>query len=146
MGIPFELITLLGSTVISGVLKIFAAKSKAKNDKELAMVAMMGKQGQLYKEAREFDNKGFRFTRRIIAILCTISIVVLPIVLGALIPAMPIWFGYTEIDPGFWPFTSDVNVVEWVKMDGIVITPFHTHIFSSIIGMYFGGSLTGDRR
>ena len=146
MGLPFELVTFIGSTLIGGLLKIFASKSKAKSDRELAMITIMGKQGELYKQAREYDNKGFQWTKRIIALSCTFSIIVAPIFLGAFMPQMPVWVGYTEMVNGFWPFTSDATVVKWTELNGLVITPLYTHLMSSIIGMYFGGSLATDKR
>lgn len=145
MGIPFELITFIGSTLIGGLLRVFSTRSQAKADRELALVALIGKQGDLYKAAREFDNKGFRFTRRIIAISSTFAIVVLPVILGAFMPDMPIWIGYTEMKSGFWPFTDSTDVTKWTQMSGIVITPFHTHLMSSIVGMYFGGSIASRK-
>ena len=55
---------------------------------------------------------------------------------------MPIYVGYTEaITNGWWIFSSSTDVTQWKPMVGLVITPLDTHVVSSIIGLYFGGSL-----
>lgn len=140
--IPLELITFIGSTLIGGVLSLLSMRSKAKADQEAATLKALNAQAEITKEAREHNDKGFLITRRFIAISCTISIIVLPLIMPYFIPSIPIMLGYTELNPGFWPFTSDVNEVIWRSVDeGIMITPFHTHMMSAISGMYFGTSL-----
>ena len=55
---------------------------------------------------------------------------------------MPIYVGYTEtVQQGFWIFASDTDMTQWKPLSGLVITPLDTHVVSSIIGLYFGGSL-----
>ena len=153
MGIPLELITLLGSTLIGGLLKIWGMKSKFKAQKDQATLSGLNAQAKIQKEAREYENKGFQWTRRFIAISATVSIVVLPILIPAVIsflpvgiPYFPITFGYTELQGGFWPFTESKEIIKWYDIEqGILITPFHTHMMAAINGMYFGGSLVGSR-
>ena len=55
---------------------------------------------------------------------------------------MPIFVGYVEtVSQGFWIFGSDMDMTQWKPLSGLVITPLDTHVVSSIIGLYFGGSL-----
>lgn len=153
MGIPLELITLIGSTLIGGILKIWGMKAKYKAQKDQATLSALNAQAKITKDAREYGNKGFQWTRRFIAISAVLSIVVLPILAPAIIsllpvgiPYFPITFGYTELTGGFWPFTDAKDIINWKTIEGgILITPFHTHMMAAINGMYFGGSLVGSR-
>lgn len=140
--IPLELITFIGSTLIGGVLSLLSMKSKAKSDREAATLKALNASAEITKDAREHSDKGFLITRRFIAISCTLAIVVLPLVVPFFTTGIPVMFGYTELNPGFWPFTSDIQEIIWRSVDqGIMITPFHTHMMSAITGMYFGTSL-----
>ena len=42
---------------------------------------------------------------------------------------------------GWWIFASSTDMTQWKAMTGLIITPLDTHVVSSIIGLYFGGSL-----
>ena len=153
MGIPLELITLVGSTLVGGFLKIWGMKAKYKAQKDQATLEALNAKAKIAKEAREYENKGFQWTRRFIAITAVLTIVALPIIIPAVIsflpvgiPYLPITFGYTELSGGFWPFTEEKELIKWYTTEaGILITPFHTHMMAAINGMYFGGSLVGSR-
>ena len=95
-----------------------------------------------FREAREYGNSGFQWTRRIIALTAIFAIVVLPKVLPLIDPQAQVIVGYTEWKPGFL-FFEGKDVMQWVPMAqrGIIITPLDTNLVSAIIGLYFGGSL-----
>jgi hypothetical protein len=152
--IPLELVTLLGSTLVGGALKIWGMKAKYKAESDQATLTALNSQAKITKDVREYNNKGFQWTRRFIAVTATVAIVALPIILPAFLylfssagfAYFPITFGYTESLGGFWPFTEAKDVVKWTTVNsGILITPFHTHMMAAINGMYFGGSLVGSR-
>ncbi len=96
-------------------------------------------QEQSTKDAREFTNEGFAFTRRIIALTSVFSIILIPIVAGALYPGMPITYGHEQPGFGFLLFNTP-ETLKFTTSYGITILPLHTHIISAIIGMYFGHS------
>ena len=74
--------------------------------------------------------------------MCVVAILVLPKLAPFIDSSMPIYVGYTEsIMQGWWIFASSTDVTQWKPMTGLVITPLDTHVVSSIIGLYFGGSL-----
>jgi hypothetical protein len=151
--IPLELVTLIGSTLVGGFLKIWGMKAKHKAQKDQATLAALNAQAKVTKEAREYQNTGFQWTRRFIAITATVAIVAVPILFPAIHSLFtdsalyfPITFGYTEASGGFWPFTESKDIVKWTSVNsGILITPFHTHMMAAINGMYFGGSLVGSK-
>jgi len=129
MSFPFELITMLGSTLISGVMSMISQNLKAKQAQQKMLLAR-----------GEFSNEGFQWTRRIIAILAVLSIVVLPKVAVLFFPDLVISVGYTQFKPGFL-FIPEKEAMNWVEFTGLVITPLDTNLVAAIVGMYFGGSL-----
>ena len=139
---PFEMITMLGSTVLGGVMSIWSQSIKAKQAEQKMLIQRAEVQQQGFKEAREYDNKGFQWTRRIIALTAIFAIVVLPKLLALISPDAHVIVGYTQFKPGFL-FFEGKEVMKWIPMDakGIVITPLDTNLVSAIIGLYFGGSL-----
>ena len=75
---PFEMITMLGSTVLGGVMSIWSQSIKAKQEEQKMLIQRAEVQQKSFKEAREYDNKGFQWTRRIIALTAVFAIVLLP--------------------------------------------------------------------
>jgi len=140
MGFPFELITMLGSTLISGVMSMISQNLKAKQAQQKMLLARGEFQVEAFKAAREYSNEGFQWTRRIIAILSVLSIVVLPKVAVIFFPDLVISVGYTQFKPGFL-FIPEKEAMKWIEFTGLVITPLDTNLVAAIVGMYFGGSL-----
>ena len=140
MAFPFELITMLGSTLISGVMSMISQNLKAKQAQQKMLLARGEFQVEAFKAAREYGNEGFQWTRRIIAVLAVLSIVVLPKVAVIFFPDLAVTVGYTEFKPGFL-FIPEKEAMRWVEFYGLVITPLDTNLVAAIIGMYFGGSL-----
>ena len=140
---PFEMITMLGSTVLGGLMTVWSQSIKAKQAQQKMLLARADKQAEIFKEAREYENPGFQWTRRIIALTAVFAIVVLPKIIPLIDPNAQVIVGYTEFKPGFLFFTEGKDVMSWVPMaaKGIVITPLDTNLVSAIIGLYFGGSL-----
>ena len=140
MGFPFELITMLGSTLISGVMSMISQNLKAKQAQQKMLLARGEFQVEAFKAAREYSNEGFQWTRRIIAILAVLSIVVLPKIAVLFFPDLVISVGYTQFKPGFL-FIPEKEAMKWIEFTGLVITPLDTNLVAAIVGMYFGGSL-----
>jgi hypothetical protein len=93
-------------------------------------------------KAREVQDPFTKNTRRWIALMCVFAIIVLPKIVFLIAPETPIYVGYTEATmQGWWIFASSTDVTQWKPLEGLVITPLDTHVVSSIIGLYFGGSL-----
>ena len=139
---PFEMITMLGSSVLGGVMSIWSQSIKAKQAEQKMLLQRAEAQTAAFKEAREYENVGFQWTRRIIALTAIFAIVVLPKILPLIDPQAQVIVGYTEWKPGFL-FFEGKEVMQWVPMAqrGIIITPLDTNLVAAIIGLYFGGSL-----
>ena len=54
MGFPFELITMLGSTLLSGVMSMISQNLKAKQAQQKMLLARAEFQVEAYKAAREY--------------------------------------------------------------------------------------------
>ena len=140
MGIPFEIITMLGSTILGGLMSLWSQSIKAKQAQQAMLMERAKFQAETVKDAREYENAGFQWTRRIIALTAIFSIVVFPKVVAVFFPEVSVTVGYTEFRPGFF-FVPEKEVMAWKQMYGLVITPLHTNLVGAIVGMYFGGSL-----
>ena len=139
---PFEMITMLTSTVLGGVMSIWSQSIKAKQEEQKMLIQRAEVQTAAFKEAREYENVGFQWTRRIIALTAVFAIVVLPKVLPLIDPEANVIVGYLEFKPGFLFFEGkEILKWEYLSARGIVLTPLDTNLVSAIIGLYFGGSL-----
>ena len=138
---PFEIITMLGSTLISSLLSLWSQRMKAKQDEQKMLITRGEFQLKAVDAARNVENTGFQWTRRIIALSSIFAIVILPKLVAVYYPDVDVTVGYTVFNPGFLFFTEGREVFEWITFQGLVITQLDTNLVSAIIGMYFGGSL-----
>ena len=143
MGFPFEIITMLGSTLLSSLLSIWSQSRKAKEEQQKLLITrgefeMKTKQQSL---DHGLKDKGFAWTRRIIALTSIFAIVLLPKLVAVFYPQVDVTVGFTNWQPGFWFFKESREVFDWITFQGLVITQLDTNLVSAIIGMYFGGSL-----
>ena len=140
MSFPFELITMLGSTLVSGFMSMWSQSLKAKQLQQQLLLARADIQHKAFKAAREYENTGFQWTRRIIALTAIFAIVLLPKVVVIFYPDIEVTVGYLQFKPGFL-FVAEKEVLKWISFQGLVITPLDTNLVAAIVGMYFGGSL-----
>ncbi len=104
------------------------------------LLAKAGMEVKRQKAARDHDDPGYQWTRRIIAIVSVLSIIALPLIGGFIDPTIPVTHSWEETKNGFLFFTNPTTVTHWGTGYGMILAPFHTHTVSAIIGMYFGGS------
>jgi hypothetical protein len=146
LGLPLELITMLGSTVLGGVMSIWGQSIKAKEAQQKMLMERANFNAQQVNTAREAGakDKHFAWTRRLIALSAVFSIIVLPKLVAVWYPEVGVYVGYSEIQKGFLSgiFGGDVEMVKWKYAQGFVITPLDTHIVSAIVGLYFGAGFT----
>lgn len=142
--LPLELITLLASSFLGGFMRIWGAAINARRQQHLMNIQALKTQASIIKDARQYENKAFQWTRRLIALTSVFFVIAFPKIIAVFFPHVPICIGYPEISKGFLFFTSDISKVQWIHISGLVITPLDTHLLSAIIGLYFGGSLIGN--
>jgi hypothetical protein len=142
LGLPLELITMLGSTVLGGVMQIWGQSIKAKQAQNKMLLERGEFNMKAADSAREHGSKDshFAWTRRLIALSAVFSIIVLPKLVAVWYPEVPVYVGYSEIQTGFWDFLfgAGPEQIKWKYTEGFVITPLDTHIVSAIVGLYFG--------
>ena len=131
---------MLGSALLSGFMGIWSQSIKARQDEQKMLIARAGVQIQAFKNAREYDNTKFQWTRRVIALTAIFSIILLPKLVAIFYPDILVSVGYTQFKPGFF-FVPEKEVLKWISLQGLVITPLDTNLVAAITGMYFGGSL-----
>jgi hypothetical protein len=145
MGIPFELITMLGSGLLGGLMTIWGQSQKAKQDAFQRSIDGLAAQSEATDLARRYENKGFQITRRVIALGAVGAIVIWPKIIAVFWPEVAVTVGYTEWSPGFLFFEGNDDV-KWQSLQGLVITPLDTHLLSAIVGLYFGASMVKNAR
>ena len=123
MGFPFEIITMLGSTVLGGVMSVWAESRKAKAEEQRLLITRGEFEMKAVKAARDTKDVGFQWTRRIIALTAVFSIVVLPKLVAVFAPDVLVTVGYTQFKPGFLFFTKDVETVSYTHLT-LPTTPY----------------------
>tara|TARA_R100000995_G_scaffold79744_1_gene50997 strand:- start:344 stop:787 length:444 start_codon:yes stop_codon:yes gene_type:complete len=143
MGFPFEIVTMLASTVLGGFMSVWAESRKAKAENQKLLITRGEFEMKAKKQSLDhgLKDKGFAWTRRIIALTSVFAIVLLPKLVAVYYPDVSVTVGYTNWNPGFLFFREGREVFEWITFQGLVITQLDTNLVSAIIGMYFGGSL-----
>ena len=121
MGIPLELMTMLGSGLLSGVLTLFSQSQRAKQDAFTRAIEGLSAQSKATDLARRYENKGFQITRRVIALSAVGAIIVWPKIIAVFWPEIPVTVGYTEWNPGFLFFTEGKELIKWQALRGLVI-------------------------
>lgn len=143
--IPVELLTMLMSTVLGGVMSIWGQSIKARQAQNEMLLDRANFRAGAVDQAREagLKNQHFAWTRRSIAIMAVFSIIVLPKLIAVWYPEVSVIVGYTEVEGGLggWLF-GDKDVTVWREARGFVITPLDTHMVSAIVGLYFGAGFT----
>tara|TARA_R110002051_G_scaffold305025_1_gene374742 strand:+ start:25 stop:456 length:432 start_codon:yes stop_codon:yes gene_type:complete len=140
MGIPVELVTILGSSVLGGFMSLWGQSIRAKQANQKMLLTRGKFQMEAIEKARKYDNKGFQWTRRIIALTAIFSIVVWP-KFAPVFFDVPIALTWTEFTRGFFFLIEKKEIIMDREFTGIVITTLDTHLMSAIVGLYFGGSL-----
>tara|TARA_B100000686_G_scaffold278800_1_gene299034 strand:- start:155 stop:586 length:432 start_codon:yes stop_codon:yes gene_type:complete len=140
--IPMELISMLGSTVLGGVMSIMAQKGQAEAERQKMLMARANFAARQTDKARAVSDPHTKHTRRWIALMCVFSIIVIPIVAPIFTDVTVAYQIITEMESGWWIFGSSYETSVWKEGNTIFITSLQSHTIFSIIGLYFGGSLT----
>ena len=99
-GLPVEMITMLGSSLLGGVMSIWSQSIKAKQEEQKMLLARAETQMSFIEKARTYDNKGFQWTRRIIALTAVFMVIAYPKLVPVLFD-IPVILTWTEFTNGF---------------------------------------------
>ena len=141
-----ELIPLIGGGVFGALVKLLSMGMQNKAEERKAMFDAFSARQKAIEAVNDkaSSDKGFAFTRRIIALSIT-SI----IVLVAVFPIMQPVNVLQEITTGgsyLFGLVDTTNVKQqWVQLQGSVVLPVVIPSFQAIIGAYFGASIAGGR-
>ena len=139
LGLPVEAISMIGSTALGGLMKMWG---QAQQDKAEQFKQMMARNGQIEEgvnNARQMQNPNAAWIRRFIvvmALLGGLGIVFLAPMLGQ--PTnVPV-----EVTSGFkFLFLDFTNTVtEYIQLDGFVTPEWLPVAIMNIIGFYFGSA------
>lgn len=137
-----ELLPLIGGGIFGAVVKLFSMSMQNKADlhkQTMEAFSARDKQIQHLNETAS-TNKGFSFTRRVIALSITSIIVVV-----ALVPYNSGVNVMTEVTSGgsylFGLIDTTKTTEVWTTLKGLVILPVVSSSFQAIVGAYFGASI-----
>lgn len=151
MAIPgiLELASFLGASILSGWLQIQGDRHRMRQEAKLANheleMARLGKQAEITKEARESKTLAKSWVRRTIAVTAIFFIVAWPKIIPLIKPDVPVAVSYSTLRPDSF-FRPEAELVEWVVVNGVAVTPLDTMIAFAIVGMFFGSEITGKSR
>ena len=145
LGLPLELITMLFSTILGGVMSIWGQSMKNRQEQNKMMLQTAQFRAEQVNTARAAgkNDSHFAWTRRLIALAAVFSIIVLPKLVAVFYPDVSGYVGYTEATGGLFNLLfGPEEAIQWKMAQGFVITPLDTHIVSAIVGLYFGAGFT----
>ena len=139
LDLPLEAITMMGSTVMGGVMKMWGQAQQDKADQFKMMMARNEQIEEGVQNARNMQNPNAAWVRRFIvvtAMLGGLGIVFLAPILGQST------FVPVEITSGFkFLFLDFTNtVVEYKELYGFVTPEWLPFAISNVVGFYFGSA------
>tara|TARA_Y100000389_G_scaffold88574_1_gene85023 strand:- start:276 stop:710 length:435 start_codon:yes stop_codon:yes gene_type:complete len=141
--IPFEVITMLGSSLFTGLLSIWSQKSKDAADQQKYLMQRAEINRASVEDARKDNSQYQSTTRRWMALLAVFFIICLPKIAVFLDPSVQVHLMYLEqVKEGWWIFGSIEEVTTFQGISGVVVTTADTHFLAAISGFYFGSAAT----
>jgi hypothetical protein len=119
-GLPLEVITMLVSTMGGAFMKMWSQSSADKAEQQKALINRFSESEKSVASARAFSNPNANWIRRFLVI------------------SFMAMAGLLFLD-----FTKDI--VNYVELEGVVTPEWLGHAILSVVGMYFGSSITSRR-
>ena len=138
----FEILNLLGSSLLGGIMQIMGARANAQQEQQKMLMQRADFVEKSKDKIRQMGNPNFfSMTRRIIALTCIFSIILLPMIAG--IFEVPIYIR-TEVTTGsdWFLFSTEQTNTVWKEVHGIPFLEMHKNVVISIIGLYMGSSIS----
>lgn len=136
-----ELISLVSGSLIGGFLTIWSKNRESRREKEIMdhehMMAKLDKQSGFVTAARESPVMQASWVRRCIALLIVVGYLFGTKVVPVIWPDVPVAVSYSVIDPETF-FGPEREMIEWVVVNGIAVTPLDSTMMFAILGMFFG--------
>ena len=90
------------------------------------------------------DNRRM-FGKLLVVVVLMLTTYIVPPILAACFPAVPIFYAWVESTGGFWFMADASDKLHFARVDGFTILPMHTQMVASIIGFYFGAGVAKAR-
>lgn len=138
-GLPLEAISMLGSTVLGGVMKLWSQSQADRAEQQKQLLERREQTAKFVQQARQMQNPNAAWVRRFIVVtsmLGGLGIVFMAPLLG-LHTNVPV-----EITEGFKFLFLDFTETntEYLKLDGFVTPEWLPVAIMNIIGFYFGAN------
>lgn len=146
MSILMDLLPLIGGGIFGAAIKLISISMQIKAEERKYTLQALGAQNNAYMGMNEHasKNKGFAWTRRIIALSITAVVVGLAFMMPSYTTNV-----MQEITTGgsylFGLIDTRQTTQEWTQLDGAVVLPAIVPSFKVIIGAYFGASIAERR-
>lgn len=139
-GIPLEVLSMGGSTILGGVMKMMGQAQADKAEQQKMMLERHQAAEASIDAARKYQNPNAAWIRRFIVVMLlsfVAFILVAPVVMN--VPTnVPV-----EVTEG-WLFWQE-TVTKYVKLDGMVVPEWLKFAILDIIAFYFGTSAVARR-
>jgi len=138
-GLPIEAISMLGSTILGGVMKLWGQAQADKADTHKMLMAYNAGITEGVNDARGYQNPNAAWVRRFIVIMC--------LALGAAIVLIAPMTGEVtnvpvQVEEGFkflfFDFTN--TVTKYIQLEGYVTPEWLPVAIMNVIGFYFGSA------
>lgn len=138
-GLPIEAISMIGSTLLGGVMTMWGQAAKDKQDQFKMMMQQNKQIEDSFQSARENKDPFAAWTRRIIALTMIFGSL-------AIIFAAPMMEAITNVpverQEGFKFLFIDTTktVIDYVQLEGFVVPEWLHVVVLNIVGFYFGSA------
>jgi len=138
-GLPIEVISMVGSTLLGGVMTMWGQSAKDKQDQFKMLMQKNEQVEQSVQNARQMSDPFAAWTRRIIALTMIFGSL-------AIIFAAPMMDTVTNVpverQEGFKFLFLDFThtVTEYVQLSGFVVPEWLHIVVLNIVGFYFGAA------
>jgi hypothetical protein len=143
-GLPLEVITMLVSTMGGAIMKAWSQSSADKAEQQKALITRYQESEKSVESARAFSNPNANWIRRflVISFMAMAGYILLAPALFNTTTQIPIITteGFKLL---FLDFTKDIT--SYIELEGIVTPDWLGHAILSVVGMYFGSSITSRR-
>lgn len=143
-GLPIEAISMIGSTILGGVMKMMGQAQQDRAEQWKQMMAQNKQAEQYVESARQYNNPNAAWIRRFIVILAMtggLGIVFLAPAMDT-VTNVPI-----QVQEGFkfWLFDFTTTVTKYIQLKGFVTPEWLPAAIMNIIGFYFGSAAVQRR-
>ena len=143
-GLPLEVITMMVSTIGGAVMKAWSQSSADKAEQQKALITRFKQSEKSVANARAFANPNANWIRRflVISFMAMAGFILLAPALFDITTQIPV-ISTSGFKLLFLDFTKDITT--WVELEGVVTPDWLGHAILSVVGMYFGSSITSRR-